>query len=300
MFRKKTVFVIGAGASAELDFPVGSALRDRIVKLVNVKFSPMAQQEAGDTLLFQQLRASLGGDGQACVKAGERIARGIYGARSIDEYLDWNPSDTVSIRYGKSAIVKVILAEEERAQRAWFGHGSAFSLKSFQNKWYGELFQLLRQGLKKDGVSCILDNVKFVIFNYDRCLENFLYHAIQAMDVEEGIARELCSSADVFYHPYGVVAPLFGPSGIRFGDSAVRNHVDLSSNIRTFTEERTNDQSLSAIREAIVEAESLVFLGFSFNEQNLALLSPDAQAGNKLLFGTSYSLPAPQTEDIRG
>jgi hypothetical protein len=30
MFRRKTIFVVGAGASAELDLPVGSELAKRI------------------------------------------------------------------------------------------------------------------------------------------------------------------------------------------------------------------------------------------------------------------------------
>lgn len=213
MFRRSTLFIIGAGASKEVGLPVGSELREKIVNLVDVHLQA-GSVNRGDAELYRQAQSAFSPQSNGCLLAGRRISSGIYGKRSIDEYLDWCASDKIAVGYGKAAIVRAILSEEAKANKAYFGGGDDFALQNMQNKWFYELLQMLTQGRRKEEVKQLFDNVKFLIFNYDRCLEYFLYLAIQRMDVQEEIAREIISASGTFYHAYGAIAPLFGPSSL--------------------------------------------------------------------------------------
>lgn len=297
MFRGQTLFIVGAGASKEVDFPIGGELRERIVSLVDVHLEN-GSVVRGDADLYRQVQEAFSPRSNDCLLAGRRITSGIFGKRSIDEYLDWCASDRMAVGYGKAAIVRAILNEESRADKVYFGRGREFSLANFQNKWFHELFQMLIQGLRKEEVRKIFDNVKFLIFNYDRCLEYFLYLAMQRMDVPEEEARGIVSAEGTFYHAYGAVGPLFGQSAVTFGSREPHNFVSLSGNIRTFTEADSRQKSENP-SGLISSAGNIVFLGFSFNDQNMQLLTPPQPPHTKKrIFGTTYGMSEPETQDI--
>jgi hypothetical protein len=44
MFKRNTLFVVGAGASAELDLPLGGALAKRISQKLDIRFEHGNQQ----------------------------------------------------------------------------------------------------------------------------------------------------------------------------------------------------------------------------------------------------------------
>jgi hypothetical protein len=50
--------------------------------------------------------------------------------------------------------------------------------------------------------------VSFIVFNYDRCIEHFIFHAAQSYyGVDPGRAAQFVAAIS-FYHPYGSIAPL--------------------------------------------------------------------------------------------
>ena len=59
MFRAKTVFVVGAGASAEFAFPLGGALLKDISKRIDISYQA-GQLQRGDHVIVQALRDALG------------------------------------------------------------------------------------------------------------------------------------------------------------------------------------------------------------------------------------------------
>jgi len=86
----------------------------------------------------------------------------------------------------------------------------------------------------------IFKHLTIVNFNYDRCVEHFLFHAIQAWSLKgEAQVIELMNSLNI-YHPYGTVGALPWQSreGIQFGEEADEFSLGkCSSGIRTFNEE---------------------------------------------------------------
>lgn len=55
MFESKTLFVVGAGASAEIDLPVGSALLETIAKKLKIEFKGRVERISGDIELINAI-----------------------------------------------------------------------------------------------------------------------------------------------------------------------------------------------------------------------------------------------------
>ena len=56
MFRRKTLIVVGAGASMEVDLPSGKELTREIAKLLDLEFDA-GTQKRGDYLLWEACKA---------------------------------------------------------------------------------------------------------------------------------------------------------------------------------------------------------------------------------------------------
>jgi len=100
MFQKKTVIVIGAGASKEVNLPVGAELTGRIAGLLDIQRQG-ARQVHGDTVLLAAIQEAVRRDGpsdgdiSAHVKACWRIRDAMPQAMSIDEFMDSNRGDSL-------------------------------------------------------------------------------------------------------------------------------------------------------------------------------------------------------------
>jgi hypothetical protein len=106
MLKSKTVFVLGAGASSEVDLPVGSGLAKTISKKLDIRYTDDGHQIPGaDWNLYSTFRGLFQDDRSACHRAARKIADGIKLANSIDEFLDRHRSDKMALAYGKLAIV---------------------------------------------------------------------------------------------------------------------------------------------------------------------------------------------------
>jgi hypothetical protein len=121
-------------------------------------------------------------------------------------------------------------------------------------------------------------------FNYDRCIEQFLYFALQdLLGIDGRRAAELILKLRL-YHPYGVAAPLpWQPvGGIEFGGNPYADNIygELIDNIRTFNEEVDEGTELRMFQEIFSASKRFVFLGFHFHKQNLELITPRAMQQN--------------------
>jgi hypothetical protein len=71
------------------------------------------------------------------------------------------------------------------------GEIARFNHERVKNTWYLPFFQLLTENVRKENMNTVFDNVSFVIFNYDRCIEHYSYHAIKGsagVNVETGLS----------------------------------------------------------------------------------------------------------------
>lgn len=287
---RKTVFVIGAGASHEAGLPVGETLKQQIAKILRTK-DDMHLLNLGDRRVLEACAAKLGINAvhqvNSLAMAAKLVADGMASAQSIDHFLDAHQSRAEVRFVGKLAIVLAIL-DAERTSRLFIDPSNIYNKLNYgalKDTWYPHFSRLLVENCQFDRLAERLSNLSFVIFNYDRCFEHYLLNKIKDYyDVKLDTAAGVLQSLEV-YHPYGTVGnlpwfraydhTLFGATIA--ADTAIR----LSDKIRTFTESIERDEMLPVYRSKIENADRIVFLGFGFHRMNLELLAPVSHRGTR-------------------
>jgi hypothetical protein len=291
MIEKRTVFILGAGASCPYGFPTGSELVERICK--------QFIRSSGELLLSLAVRDPSKPDRRA--EAYEFV--GVLSksrVQSIDLFLSRNPE---FITVGKIAIILAILS----AEAASLFRGEMPKEKE-RVDWYTDLLRNLTDGLvRKQDFSRFGDNkVSFITFNYDRSLEHFLYesllnsfHGVASEDIRQVLQRI------PIVHVYGYVAPLDwqeprdGRPKIPYRVQAnAADVLDLANNLYVIYDERCHPV-LDKARELISQAERLFFLGFGYANENLEALGlSGVLKRSHQIFGTALGLTDKEREDI--
>ncbi|MBN2129634.1 MAG: hypothetical protein JW741_09060 [Sedimentisphaerales bacterium] len=150
MFVKKTVLVLGAGASAPYDFPSGEELVSGIVDGL--------RNRSG---LFERVRCCHRGQWE---DFAERLV--LSGTTSVDAFLEKKENEDL-LRLGKDSIAAALLPMENK-RKPFEAQGA---------NWYRQLFALLTEGCSFDDFAN--NNLSVVTFNYDRSLEYYLMTALQ-------------------------------------------------------------------------------------------------------------------------
>jgi len=300
MIKVKTVLVLGAGSSQEVGLPVGSELAARMAPNLDIRFDGEKQISGLASLaaIIIQAAKSAGISPNDYRAAACRISAGLGFASSIDSFIDMHREDPHVAAVGKLAIVGAIL-EAEHGSTLYLGDHpeSAFTAHPFPNAkgtWF-RLAEMLFEGVTKSQIDKVFKNLSVINFNYDRCLEHFLTHALRAAySIGLSEAEALVAKLQV-WHPYGVVGglPNVHPNEQQcpFGVDAAPNFVaSLAKGIRTFAERLEDPEALNAPRQWLTEASTVLFLGFSFNEQNMKLIKAPKSQGGQSVFGTAYRM----------
>jgi hypothetical protein len=302
MFSRRTLFVLGAGASAEVKMPVGTALAKTIGRKCDIRFERGFEPVGdGDFVLFQQFRHSHPTEIDLYQNAAWLLRDGIQLSSSIDDFLDLHRDNGLVNHLGEAMIVKSIL-EAEQKSTLYFNRANDEQTINFdrnEGTWFVKFMRILARGQSLKDVEQIFNNVRFIVFNYDRCLEHFLVHALQKLcGADETVAQEICGQAHIV-HPYGSVGPLptLGNRGVGFGASS-NNCVGLAQRIRTYTEQITDGDELSAIQDEVLWAQCIVFLGFAYHDQNMRLLTPNQVSDVVPVFGTAYKMSDDDTSVV--
>lgn len=298
MFKSKIVFILGAGASAEVGLPVGTGLAQDIARTMALDFDTIGHLEGqGDKVLF--LNATPSGLSEIYLAAAHRLRDGLPLSKSIDEFLDRHHSDAAMVSLGKAAIVRAVLQREAKSA-LFFEHkrmDSSIAFDDLRNTWLLRLMYMLRQS----DPARIFENAAFVCFNYDRCLEHFLFYAVRALcALDDSHTQQVLTTARI-YHPYGYLGPIpeLGPGGgVAFGNTARMDWAQLSARIRTFTEEIGAPTILEKMREEVRGADVLVFLGFGFHRQNMQLLAEPRKLKDKRVFATALNISDSDVEIV--
>ncbi|MEE9613453.1 MAG: hypothetical protein V3W31_00680 [Thermodesulfobacteriota bacterium] len=311
MFKKKTLVVVGAGASCEVDLPDGKKLTSTIAQMLNIELGDFGKLTGGDPAVRETLRIMAievaeknpGGppaNARPYVDAAQMIRDAMPLAESIDNFIDTHKGDASIEGCGKLAIVQSILHAEKESHLYFenIGLNSNIDYKDIQNTWFIEFYQLLTKNCGKEDLAKRFDSLVMIIFNYDRCVEHFLVNSIRTyygIDAKE--AAELVNRIEI-YHPYGKVGHLpwqkhkKGGGVIDFGaktNPAIL--IKLSEQIRTFTEGTDQGSSeISAIREHVKSSEIVIFLGFAFHALNLKLLKPESGGSKAMCFATAKDI----------
>lgn len=294
MFHRRTVFVVGAGASAEAELPIGSELAKQISNLLSfssdwdltrhdhVPYPELLRRHCENTTTLDEY-----------IALSRQIARGLLAVDSIDKYIDTHRHDSRIASIAKAAIIHTIL----RAERAsLFLKNQPLTdagdpLRRFADTWYFPFGRMVIDGIPLGEIHRLFENITIVCFNYDRCIEEFLSHWLAtAYAISLPKSRQVVSRLTIV-RPYGQVAPI---EEVALGDTALLSEsFSLSKNINTFNEHISDHAVMSSIKNAMADAETIVFLGFGFHEPNMEILKPDrpTRVSRILTSGRGIKLP---------
>ncbi len=140
MFNKKTVFVIGAGASAEFSMPSGEALKNEIASLLG------AQSQARNQEYFTRFRSMLmnqgGSSSQTLLEAGKQVAAAMPSFISIDEALHYFSDDQDAVHVGKLAIAYLILDHEAKSPISFNKNNGKVNPSNCEKTWLAEFLSI--------------------------------------------------------------------------------------------------------------------------------------------------------------
>ncbi len=238
-------------------------------------------------------------------QAMHKIARGMPLAPSIDYFLDTHREDRAVETCGKIGIASAIL-EAERASPLYYDQGNIYNIPAFGrmgDTWFILFWSLLVSGIELATVHEMFRNVAFIVFNYDRCVEQFLSEALKSyFFLDDATVMEVLATVDIF-HPYGTIGdhPLWRRGGVMFGAEPSASQLkQIAQRVKTFTERIEEGEELRRMRDSLAAASRLVFLGFGYHDPNMRLLRPETATNASTVFGTAKGFSEADLSIVRG
>ena len=291
MPSKENVFVIGAGASKEANLPTGDILKIKIAELLDIRGNPN-RDLTGDPVIIDALKDfSMSGKTSdfdkgyktgvpeiaPYIEAAKEICDGLPYSISIDDLLYKHGNNEKLLLCGKLAIARAILQAESSS--LLYPFKNQLKTDNLNDAWYLTFFRQLTEKCEISDLPERLGSLVLIIFNYDRCIEHFLFHALKTVyPLSDNDAADLINSM-VIYHPYGRVGslPWMGEDdAIDFGSEPDKYELlTLTNKIKTFSEKNHSDsENLSAMKSDMKNANKVVYLGYHFHPINMQLISP--------------------------
>lgn len=240
MNGKRTVLVLGAGASYPYGFPLGEDLKKDLLLALR-----------SDHVSADQVK-SLGCGDALIEKFKESLERSSH--RTIDELLETKPKFR---QIGAFLIASVIAGHEHLSLQKMSG--------LMDMDWYGHLYRILNF---HSGVSDDID-LTVVSLNYDRSLEFFLDDRI-GLDcpehLEEQARRKLKRIR--FIHPHGCLGDYHSiPYRLDLHDLSLLQKA--ADNIRIVADRIDDEPAMKDAQDAILAAQDVLFIGFRYDPRTL-------------------------------
>lgn len=308
--EKSLVLVVGAGASNEVKLPVGSELKTQIAKELDIQYD-MSKKISGDDIIDRSLSimAPKSNDFNPFLEAAQRVRDAMPQAISIDNFIDSHRSDSKISKCGKLAIARCILKAESNSllridrQNTY----NKLNFEALEPTWLNAFFQLLTENCQQADLPQRFSKVGIICFNYDRCIEHFLYCSLQNYYfMQPDVASEVLTHLEI-YHPYGMVGKLPWQGGenegFEFGGTPTPMQLlSLADQLRTFTEGIDSENShISGIRKIFSSASRIAFLGFAFHRLNIELLFTNHSNNDKScpVYATAHGISETDIEIIK-
>jgi hypothetical protein len=263
--NKKTVFVLGAGASHPYGFPLGMELVSKInLHFVGTNCSTALTKNGFELSMIN--------------KFSEALSR--TDIPTIDSFL-----------------------EKKRKFRSLGAHTIAFTLLPFENEntlfqikdWYTHLYNAINfENAKPD-----IGKITFVSFNYDRSLEHFFNKAIEyncADDLTQ-CAVHKCENLEII-HAHGS----FGeypqtPYGINPEIDNETFHKAAES-IKIPSDQLEDSHEFTNAKTAISQADNIIFIGFGYDPTTLKRLTENIDCAKKRILGTAFQIHSVKRNNI--
>ena len=278
---KNITLVLGAGASHSMGYPVGSALRSKVLEIGSTERQSFA------------ITAGLYQDPGSLTHFVESFLRSQM--FSIDAFLARRPEFS---EIGKQVIAALLLeVEDEKRLRSVESRDHWY--RYFYNKFAAESWEHLD-----------FSSICIATFNYDRSLEKFLHDAIKdSYGKSDAQASEKLDSLSIV-HIYGSLgSPIPGKEDhLVYGGPVTAAKVKVAANsLKVIPEGRDNDAALTRAREMLQSADRIAFMGFGFDETNVArlkaeqtcksrVLKPDGMYKNRTIVATCMGFTAAEAK----
>jgi len=273
---RKNVIIVGAGASAEFNLPVGNQLKGIIARTSDIRFDTWGRDlTSGDYDIVRTLRSLSGGNINDYLHVAWQIRDNMPLAPSIDNFLDTHSHNEKLVEFGKIAITNAIMkAEKHSLLFIDWRNSDKFNFDSLTNTWLSKFFTILITHRNFESFIEALSNITFISFNYDRCIHQFFSHAAQSyFGLEKSDVLVVLKTLNIIY-PYGNIGEFIwnNPNHTNYGEVQFdSNLIQKSQNLRTFTE-GTDLQTKNSIDTCLSSADAVLFMGFGFLDLNMKLL----------------------------
>jgi hypothetical protein len=174
--------------------------------------------------------------------------------------------------------------------------------------WLDRFLKILSEGVAKTDLETLFKRVSVINFNYDRCLEQYLVHAIEKLyAITFDRAGEIVNTLKVL-RPYGFIGPLpwqATEATMPYGslDIGLDRFVALAQQIRTYSERIREEKTLMEIHDAVARADTVIYLGCAYHPQNMQILTPSEKltngSGAVATYGTARGISDPGISVVR-
>ncbi|MET3781751.1 hypothetical protein ABIC32_002403 [Brevundimonas sp. 1080] len=272
--------------------PVGFALATRIQSMAEHNLA--YPNDADSTIVSALHQSPTGYDGPAR-QALSRIATSVTSRDSIDDFVnEWAAMPRLA-EIAKLCIAQVIIAAESATFLGPHSRGEttpAVLLASMRPTWLDQVVRYVGSPrFERRRLHDALATTSFVVFNYDRCIEYYLYANLTSVQGLSAADAAVAISRINIIHVYGAIDPMPELGGrTSFGAVDARGLTFAASGLQTYCESITSHVA-ERIRATVQHAERLVFLGCAFHPQNMAALFP-AGVPSASILGTSWGMRA--------
>jgi hypothetical protein len=286
MFKRQIVIIVGAGSGVEYSMPLGATLAADIARDVRFRFEHYSlRPTSGDPQLFDILFRKFNQDRPVLDKfteAGNALSSAISSAVSIDDALYQLSENPEAVALGKLCIIRAILKAEGNSSLALSRQTGQLDHSAGRNGWIEQVFSMAIAGVKQSEIHHAFDNITFVNFNYDRCIEHYLFWSLQRIGIDHVAARLIVGGLNMI-RPYGAVGAVLEscPNYLPFGGGSV-DPFAVVNRIRTYTESDVLHDS-AHLQSVLLKAHLTLFLGFGFHPQNLSLLQVGEPSEGRLM-----------------
>jgi hypothetical protein len=254
MIEKNVVLILGAGASKPYGFPLGQELIDHILTMGDKP--PLLPIDSGELLRFQR-------------------ALKLAGRTSIDAFLERQDAEFVLI--GKQ-LIAYLLSRYENEKDLYDTKRSGDDNK----RWYQFLWEQIVQvdsGTLFDG-----SKVSIITYNYDRSLEFFLFNAVRQHFPahSDGDCETLLLNLPII-HIHGKIGEPIYSTKVALGRKylPIDSIDDLNTAVRgmmLISEAQPKNVLYEEAHKLIENADSIVFLGFGYHQDNMDRLEVGARS----------------------
>ena len=279
MINNKVVLVLGAGASYPYRFPLGSTIVSDILKNgISPNWKELIEKVDIDTSRIASFQSDLRESLRTSMDAFLEIRREY-------EHL------------GKAIIALSIANYENQTD--------LYNLENAEN-WYQYLFELAIRG--SDVSEFRKKNLSFVTFNYDRSLEFSLFNAIRQSlpKKKDEEAYDVFQQVDIVHLHGKIGEPLLSTNLMKrferpyqkIGSAAELNVA--KDGIKIIYEDISKEPQFERAHQLMKEAQSIAFLGFSYNPTNVLRLGMQdvLTIPAKTLMGTAKNMTSSEVDRL--